>query len=68
MAGTIKENNKWIQDAFALPKKLHSSHQSRMGDDVFDDSTEGEHSTGEKDLRRMSEDLFKVPAPCTCNV
>ena len=64
MAGTIKENNKWIQDAFALPKKLHSSHQSRMGDDVFDDSTEGENLTGDKDLRRMSQDLFKVHIQC----
>ena len=37
-----------------------------MGDDdVFDDSTEGEHLTRERDLLRMSQDLYKVHAPCS---
>ena len=31
-----------------------------MGDDVFDDSVEGENLTGEKDLLRLSQDLYKV--------
>ena len=47
-----------------LLKMLYSFHHSRMGDDVFDDSTEGENLTGDKDLRRMSQDLFKVHIHC----
>ena len=48
-----------------LLKMLYSFHHSRMGDDdVFDDSTEGENLTGDKDLRRMSQDLFKVHIQC----
>ena len=62
MAGTIR-NNKWIYIYDAKLKKLYSFHHSRMGDDdVFDDSAEGEILIRERDLHRMSQDLYKVPS------
>ena len=60
MAGTI-QNNKWIHKTqVADDVSLFSPLQDRMGDEVFDDSVEGENLTGEKDLLRMSQDLYKV--------